>query len=337
MQLKNYNNWPLGHWHIEISGKCTLRCPRCTRQEVPGYVNKELSLQWFKDNFVFMDKVKKITFCGDDGDPIYAKDLLPVIEWMKNKNPKVQIVMVTNGSYKTQEWWGKLNALLDENDNIHFSLDGWDQKSNELYRVNCYWESIITGIKQMTNPYKTWAAIAFKFNESNIEQMKQIANTLGFDNFQLTLSTKFGKNYSAYPSDDPLQPSDEYVATGRFTRQVTKFTSRDWRDSTLETFIVRYHAEDLGNQPVIPLCMIGNKGLYINAEGKFFPCCWTGLRYAHNEKLFEYINFSRPLPVVLEDQMWKKFQLDLLFNEGPKECFEKCSSAKWNMSHATQW
>jgi MoaA/NifB/PqqE/SkfB family radical SAM enzyme len=284
-----------------------------------------------------MDKVKKITFCGDDGDPIYAKDLLPVIEWMKNKNPKVQIVMVTNGSYKTQEWWGKLNALLDENDNIHFSLDGWDQKSNELYRVNCYWESIITGIKQMTNPYKTWAAIAFKFNESNIEQMKQIANTLGFDNFQLTLSTKFGKNYSAYPSDDPLQPSDEYVATGRFTRQVTKFTSRDWRDSTLETFIVRYHAEDLGNQPVIPLCMIGNKGLYINAEGKFFPCCWTGLRYAHNEKLFEYINFSRPLPVVLEDQMWKKFQLDLLFNEGPKECFEKCSSAKWNMSHATQW
>ena len=167
--------------------------------------------------------------------------------------------------------------------------------------------------------------------------MKQMANTLGFDNFQLTLSTKFGKNYSAYPSDDPLQPSDEYVATGRFTRQVTKFTSRDWRDSTLETFIVRYHAEDLGKQTVIPLCMIGNKGLYINAEGKFFPCCWTGLRYAHNEKLFEYINFSRPLPVVLEDQMWKKFQLDLLFNEGPKECFEKCSSAKWNMSHATQW
>ena len=337
MQLKNYNNWPLEHWHIEISGKCTLRCPRCTRQEVPGYVNKELSLQWFKDNFVFMDKVKKITFCGDDGDPIYAKDLLPVIEWMKNKNPKVQIVMVTNGSYKTQEWWGKLNALLDENDNIHFSLDGWDQKSNELYRVNCHWESIITGIKQITNPYKTWAAIAFKFNESNIEQMKQMANDLGFDNFQLTLSTKFGKNYSAYPSDDPLQPSDEYVATGRFTRQVTKFTSRDWRDSTLETFIGRYHAEDPGNQPVIPLCMIGNKGLYINAEGKFFPCCWTGLRYAHNEKLFEYINFSRPLPVVLEDQMWKKFQLDLLFNEGPKECFEKCSSAKWNMSHATQW
>ena len=283
MQLKNYNNWPLEHWHIEISGKCTLRCPRCTRQEVPGYVNKELSLQWFKDNFVFMDKVKKITFCGDDGDPIYAKDLLLVIEWMKNKNPRVQIVMVTNGSYKTQEWWGKLNALLDENDNIHFSLDGWDQKSNELYRVNCHWESIITGIKQITNPYKTWAAIAFKFNESNIEQMKQMANTLGFDNFQLTLSTKFGKNYSAYPSDDPLQPSDEYV------------------------------------------------------EGKFFPCCWTGLRYAHNEKLFEYINFSRPLPVVLEDQMWKKFQLDLLFNEGPKECFEKCSSAKWNMSHATQW
>jgi hypothetical protein len=83
--------------------------------------------------------------------------------------------------------------------------------------------------------------------------------------------------------------------------------------------------------------MIGNKGLYINAEGKFFPCCWTGLRYSHNKKLFDYIDFDRKLPDILEDQKWKKLQSDLLIGEGPKECFEKCSSAKWNFNHATEW
>lgn len=335
--MKNHNNWPLEHWHIEISGKCTLGCPRCTRQELPGYVNKELSLQWFKENFVFLDKVKKITFCGDDGDPIYAKDLLPVIEWIKEQNKKVQIIIITNGSYKTVSWWARLNDVLDENDHIHFSLDGWDQKSNETYRINCHWPSILQGISRITKPYKTWAAIAFKFNESKIDNMKQMATELGFDNFQLTLSTKFGKNYSAYPSNDPLQPSDKYIASGRFTRQSTKLSRREWKDSTLELFGKRFQNMEVEKQSVIPLCMVGNKGLYINAEGKFFPCCWTGLRYPHNENVFDYIDFSRKLPEVLEDQLWKKFQLDLVFDKGPKECFTKCSAAKWNFEHATEW
>ena len=185
--MKNINNWPLEHWHIEISGKCSLKCPRCTRQEVPGYVNTELSLDWFKNNFTFATDVKKITFCGDDGDPIYAKDFLHVVEWLKKQNPTLQIVIVTNGSYKTNVWWQKLNQLLDHNDHIHFSIDGWDQESNNLYRVNCNWESIVEGIKQIDRPYTTWAAIAFKFNEEKIEHIKQIAKQLHFDNLVQSL------------------------------------------------------------------------------------------------------------------------------------------------------
>ena len=198
-------------------------------------------------------------------------------------------------------------------------------------------QSFFLRIKQIDRPFKTWAAIAFKFNETKINYMQKMAIALKFDAFQLTLSTKFGKNYSAYPLEDPLQPSDKYVATGRFTRQHTKLTNRLWKDSTTKFFKQRYDDTEVENQSVIPLCMIGNKGLYVSAEGKFFPCCWTGLRYAHNNKLFSYINFDRKLPEVLEDQLWKKFQIDLMFNEGPRECFEKCSKAKWNITHATEW
>ena len=42
----------LWHWHIEISSKCTLKCPRCPRQEVPDtLVSTELKLDFFKQNF----------------------------------------------------------------------------------------------------------------------------------------------------------------------------------------------------------------------------------------------------------------------------------------------
>ena len=340
--FENIHNWPLEHWHIELCSKCSLKCSRCSRQEVPeGLINRDLSLQWFKENFTgkLLREVKKITFCGDDGDPIYAKDLLEILQWFRSNNKQVQFVIVTNGSYKTKKWWEQLNTILNEKDHIHFSIDGWDQESNNLYRVNCNWYSIMLGVDALSksNAYKTWAAIAFKFNENKIGTMKQMAKQLNFDNFQLTLSTKFGKNYSSYPKDDPLQPSDQYVAVGRFTRQSDILSEKVWKDNCVDIFSKRYYNESAMNKSIIPLCMIGNKGLYINAQGKFYPCCWTGLRYPHNKNIFDYINFNKTLPEVLDNKMWSTLFNGILFGGGPKECGEKCSSKKWSFDHATQW
>ena len=139
----------LWHWHIEISSKCTLHCPRCARQEVPdGLVNTELDLEFFHKNFppAFIEEhVRKITFCGDDGDPIYAHDLIEVIRYFK-KWADVEIVIVTNGSQKPEQWWRELGQVLDHRDSVHFSIDGFDNPSNNLYRVNSNWDSIMVGI-----------------------------------------------------------------------------------------------------------------------------------------------------------------------------------------------
>ena len=342
MMFENIHNWPLEHWHIELCSKCSLKCSRCSRQEVPeGLVNRDLSLEWFQKNFTgkLLSDVRKLTFCGDDGDPIYAKDLLKILAWFRENNNKVQFVIVTNGSYKTKAWWEELNSILNEKDNIHFSLDGWNQQSNNVYRVNCHWDSIMLGINALkeSKAYKTWATIAFKFNENKIGFMTQLARQYKFDNFQLTLSTKFGKNYPSYPTNDPLQPSDKYIAVDRFTRRSTKLTNKEWKDNCLDIFTKRYYNEDTEQQSIVPLCMIGNKGLYINAQGKFYPCCWTGLRYPHNKNIFNYINFNETLPEVLDNTMWKKLFTDLVFGEGPRECGEKCSVKKWSLDHATQW
>ena len=187
----------LWHWHIEISSKCTLKCPRCPRQEVPDtLVNTELKLDFFKSNFpkaFVKQNIEKLTFCGDDGDPIYAHDFIEVIEYFKSIKPEIAIVIVTNGSYKNEVWWTRLAELLDEQDQIHFSIDGWDHKSNNEYRINSNWSSIITGVTTINDKskcYTVWDAIGFKFNEDKIEDMKAYAKELGFDAFQLTKSTK---------------------------------------------------------------------------------------------------------------------------------------------------
>ena len=331
------------HFHIEISSKCTLRCPRCARQEVPnGLVNTELDLEFFKRNFTpefVKANLEKITFCGDDGDPIYAHDLIPVISYLKSIKP-VEIVIVTNGSHKKLTWWIQLGTLLDSKDSVHFSIDGYDNASNNLYRVNSDYDSIINGLqtlRSMSDCQIVWAAIAFKFNEHHIDTMKKVAKQLGVDRFQLTKSTKFGSVYSSYGVDDPLEPSVKFVSSShRFEREVTPLTEAGkW--TTIPLTNNRLFNQTQSRNGVTPLCEIGNKGLYIDARGRLFPCCWVANRYNHNSEWQQLANnfdlTTKTLTDVLADNFWaNEFQTFKW-----QECQTKCSSALVDGKYATSW
>lgn len=334
------------HFHIEISSKCTLRCPRCARQEVPdSLVNTELDLEFFKKNFTkdfIIDHVQKITFCGDDGDPIYAHDLIPVIQYIKSVKP-VEIVIVTNGSHKKPEWWRELGTVLTEQDTVHFSIDGWDNGSNNLYRVNSDFDSIEQGIKTLINSSRcrtVWAAIAFKFNQDRLPDMMSMAQTWGMDGFQTTLSTKFGKIYPAYGVNDPLQPSDRFVSsTHRFERQTVLLSMRGlnshiWKTHPVNLVLFENSKETNG---VRPLCSIGNKGLYIDAQGRLFPCCWVANRYAHNSEwkaiATKFDLHRRTLSDAVADDFWNTTFETFSW----QECQTKCSAARVDEKYATEW
>jgi MoaA/NifB/PqqE/SkfB family radical SAM enzyme len=332
----------LWHWHIEISSKCTLRCPRCARQEVPeGLKNTELELEFFWQNFpesFIHQHVEKLTFCGDDGDPIYAHEFLEVIRYFKNTKPSIEIVIVTNGSYKDPDWWHALGGLLSKQDSVHFSIDGYDDASNNQYRVNSNYHSIMTGIRTLravSHCQIVWAAIAFSFNEQHLEQMKAQAQALGMDRFQLTRSTKFYKIYPSYGPVDALQPRDELISNSlRFEREVTDFTGRNTEIWPINR---RLYTDSQVQNNVRPLCSIGNKGLYISALGNFYPCCWVANRYEHNQpwaKLGRKYNLrTQDLQQVLADNFWQEeFQ-----TYGWIECQTKCASAVVTEEYATQW
>lgn len=331
------------HFHIEISSKCTLRCPRCARQEVPdGLVNTELELEFFKRNFTpefVLSNVEKITFCGDDGDPIYAHDLIPVIKYLKDIKP-VEIVIITNGSHKKVQWWNNLGCVLDSKDSVHFSVDGYDNTSNNLYRINSDYNSIIAGLKTLrasSSCQIQWAAIAFKFNENQLDNMKQHARDLGVDRFQLTKSTKFGSVYPSYGSDDTLQPSANFVSsTHRFEREVTELSAAGAQNHVSLTNLKLFKQIKSRNS-VTPLCEIGNKGLYIDARGRLFPCCWVANRYNHNSDWQQISNNfdlrTRTLTDVLADTFWNsEFQTFKW-----QECQTKCKSSVVDKKYATTW
>ena len=322
------------HFHIEISSKCTLKCPRCSRQEVPDTLtNGQLRLDFFKENFppaFVIEHIEKITFCGDDGDPIYAADLIPVIKYLKDIKD-IDILIVTNGSYKSVDWWTELSNTLTSNDSIHFSIDGYNDASNNVYRINSDWKSIFVGVNAMVKSPATvvWAAIAFRFNEDHIEQMKEMARLSGVDVFQLTKSTKFGSIYEHYGIDDPLEPSSKYISsTLRFERDSTQFGKA----------IINKDVSDLYDNALTgnmrPLCAVGTKGLFINSLGEFYPCCWVANRYSHNSDWTGKFNLHKqPLPVVLNNNFWnEEFQTFKWL-----ECQTKCSDNVVTLKSASEW
>lgn len=329
------------HWHFELTSACTLKCPRCSRTELPeSLVIDHLTLDFFKDNFPpdVLKQAQRISLCGYDGDPIYNKQFLEIIKYFKTSNPTLELYIVTNGSYKKPDWWKQVGEILNEKDQIHFSLDGYDQSSNELYRVNSDWDSIIEGITalQGSEVRLVWDMIYFDFNYQYQSLMQQMAVDLGFDAMRITKSNKFNFYYNTYEKD--LQPPLDYISSnGRFESETIQLSERHIYNTSFKSAIMRRHSQSpIGD--IMPLCLIGTKGLYVDSQGYFYPCCWIVNKYntpAYNQWLTAERNIKQSgLERVLNADCWKQFLADIPSNE---ICKLKCSTNEVTYETIVRW
>ena len=312
--------------HIEVSSKCTLKCPRCPRTELkPEDVNREISLLEFQRAFTqdVLQGIHEITFCGDIGDPIYAKDFLEIVRYIKTARFNTSLIIVTNGSYKPVEWWTELGSLLHRNDKVTFSVDGWNQESNEKYRVNSNFESIINGARALRKASAcsmNWSAIYFNFNEDKMPWIEDLARELGFDTFDAVLSSKFDNMY-AVNGIDPLKPRGGWVAkTSKYEVHTTTLTKH--------VPIVFHNTRD---RHPWARCANWTKEMFINVDGLVFPCPWFNSGYLENDFVEKYRDRlsikTRTLKEILEDPLWD--ELLTRFEIAPLEiCKLKCRDAK---------
>lgn len=361
-------NWQFYHWHLEPSSRCTLKCPRCPRTEHPDtpWLNKDMTLDFVKKFFTeqrLLNEVKRVTMCGDVGDPIYCKEYIDICRYIKTVNPNIHIVTITNGSYKKPEWWAELASVLNHRDTINFSVDGLDDATNNLYRVNSNFDSIITGIRTVRkhNPdvFLTWASILFSFNQDELRNMCYLVHDLGMDTIQLTRSTKFGTKYGeAYGGEkDPLEPRPEHISTSdRYERETINISGRcqdnfDYLEHNQRKYI--QVVTEYSDSPIVPLCEIGNRGIYVNAEGVVFPCSWTSFPYktlSYGNKTIDWkdsffakyrdrMNLkNRSFEEILADPLWNHCSSG--FRNPEKtwvECGQKCRRDLVDENYAVGW
>lgn len=308
--------------HIEVSSKCTLKCPRCPRTETKhDDLNKEISLEEFKIAFPpeLLAAAKNLSFCGDIGDPIYATDFIEIIQYIK-EHSTARLLIITNGSYKKPEWWKQLGLSLASTDVVHFSIDGWDNDSNNIYRVNSDFDSITKGIaalREASTCLIRWSTIYFNFNEDKMDAIIELARTLGCDEWEGVNSTKFDGVY-LIDGVDLLKPADQNNIGSKNIYNRNRITLNRVIPS-LENQIVNNHEW--------AKCLNHKKEMFVSVEGLVFPCPWFNSGYQSNpfvQKNKDKLNIkTRSLSEVLADPLWSEFVQSL--NTCPLEiCEIKC-------------
>jgi MoaA/NifB/PqqE/SkfB family radical SAM enzyme len=252
---------------IELTNKCTLKCPRCSRTDFikqfpKQWKNTDINLQDLK-RFIDIDLAgKMVLLSGNYGDPIYHNDMIEVVRFLKERQARIRIA--TNGSYKSIEWWKELADVLTKDDEIVFAIDGLP-KNFTKYRINGDWKSIADGIRIMRESKVTmsWQYIRFSYNIDDVNTAETLSKQLGFDSFTVMDSNRWDNG------TEWLTPNINNVSLAKVR----------WKQLSEKNVV-----------EIDPVCA-NNQEHFISAEGRYTPCCHAAEhRFYYKTKFYKEKN-----------------------------------------------
>jgi len=276
--------------HLEATTKCNANCPMCGRNAFgivrPGLQITELTLDDCRKIFspVFLSQLTNMSICGVYGDPILAKDLLEIIEYVRSSNPSLEINVYTNGSVHLTSWWKRLAKVIG-NGKVIFGIDGLED-TNHIYRRGTKFSVIIRNARAFIRAggRAQWDFIVFKHNEHQVEKAKKLSIKLGFETFQIKRTSRF---YNVlYEQDPALKGVGEkfgnypiYDSRGRKCGCIELPENPYYRNNSLKTIksLIKEFGSLIQYFDNVPInCQAKRtKGIFVSATGLIYPCCWV--------------------------------------------------------------
>ena len=174
--------------HLEITNRCNAKCPMCRRTWMDP-VPADLSFSLIHDRFQnhTFDRIK---YCGSNGDPLMVIDFLDFATFFSFRS-KEQLIH-TNGCLRNKRFWQDLAQI--PNVKVSWGIDGVDQETHAKYRVDTFLDRILENAKTFNDAggYSQWSFIKFRHNQDQIDTAKQMALDLGFKEFEVIDTRRFG-------------------------------------------------------------------------------------------------------------------------------------------------
>ena len=312
-----YIKFDVGVMHLELTSRCNLLCPMCGRttgmdgdniklkkrddldltDTDPRVIQQALEdMKPFLPNHVFIN--------GNYGDPIMYPYLLEVVKMCKDIGV-AQVTLSTNGSAQTEAWWIELASIMRKPDKVIFAIDGLED-TNHLYRVNSKWNIIMRNAKAFiaNGGIARWDFIGFAHNEHQIDEARQLAEDMGFVKFRYKKSNRYvipthyeGEEVEAIETKKELT----FVAKQHVAKNKKKIESKttEQKEKALATILAEptktksnttNKVDDVikkhkGFDNYVKVTEIAcqtkrDKSIFIDYQGKVWPCCWQGHYYS---------------------------------------------------------
>lgn len=289
--MKYLNTEDIRYLQVDHNSTCNLRCPQCARnhkgETIPGLPLTELTIEDYKK--IITPHLETIMFCGNYGEVVVSDSFLPTVKWLiQESNFKGRIIVTTNGSARSVDWWSELAELLKGRGKINFSIDGLAD-TNHLYRVNSNFKKIIENASAFIDAggKARWDYLVFGHNEHQVDDAIKMATDLGFEQFQVKLTNRF-INDEHYQSRKNESDEIQMIQSRRSQHLISMAQSQNFQGKGKEqnTRIL----EDFGswenyvNQTPIS-CKWQNAGqIFLDFEGRVWPCTWTASGYYHHDE-----------------------------------------------------
>ena len=349
---------------IEPTTFCNAGCPLCSRHK-PGtsdvidelvleHLPKNI-LQKIRDELDLYQTAKQVSifYCGNYGDAI----MHPEFEWLYEFSSKYfkSTGVHTNGGARSTEFWKTLGTISKEYSNaaVTFAIDGL-QDTNHLYRRNVKWEKLMLNVQTYLDAggVANWKYLVFDHNKHQVDEARELAKKLGFENFTAEISTR----------QPPLE--EEIIQAKQVAKKIPEIEIKRAHQPNIvrrlkkdgfrskinnndnKKFAVVEDTND--NDNCISCRGIATHNMFLNPKGRIWPCCFLSEEYDTSiywlEKrepwLAEYYRNdfnnlnNKSLEEIFTAPAWKEMTDAWSTKKHElRTCWKQCKNSKWKVSN----
>ena len=262
------------HVHLEISSRCNANCPLCPRSffgypHNNGFTERDLTLEDAQRIFQpeFIQRLDELYINGNFGDAVMNPETVDIIEYFKKYNPKLHVMISTNGGARNKKFWQDLARL---NVQVYFCIDGLED-THHLYRQNTLYSTVMQNACAFIDAggRAVWRMIEFDHNKHQQKQAQQLSKELGFIRLDITRGNRI--NSPVFDKDGKLTHT-----IGDTLKEFGEIDFEKMRDVRINGEVL---LEDIiGNEvPALIECEVEKKkSIYVASTGDVYPCCYLG-------------------------------------------------------------
>lgn len=259
--------------YLEITSHCNIKCPQCSRTDQDGNLASFVELKhWDTDlvlNNLNIDKLSNLQFVrieGDNGDALMHPDFERIVDAFYHAPTKPKILILTNGSMRSADWWAKFGQAHKERLVVQFSIDGLED-THKLYRVGADYKKTVKNAKAFIDAggRAHQRCLIFKHNQHQLDEIKSTAKNIGFEALQV-LSGDVGR-FQGLP-EWPVFYKGKKTHVITPTVNLIDYSKYGYGDIRTN---LKFAPRSKNQMLVCPTASLGE--VYVTYKGHLVPCC----------------------------------------------------------------